>query len=347
MSTAKVTAKVTAMSTVASAAMSAVVAVAPGWTRLRVASPGDAHKSTPSETLRLTLLDCRDDALSVCEVGITLRTDCIVTIEPAAGASVLDLVAAELSGHTELSGPGELSGPANLSAAARDTLPPHIAGQHNTGKHNTGQHNTGQHNADRHRIGLAIVSAGYAGIRQSLARIEEDIRSVHRATSAFDGPKTKPQLVGVSDLPAVSALLGEVDQAVSHVALSLGQLTRLAQIMQHEMARYDEPETARAQELIVEGQSLGRRLEFVVDRHLFYARSSAQRVSTSDLNVIKVFSVLWAILIPGTTLINWYGQNFEFMPELSWPHTATVQLIGVFVLAALPIYVIKRAGQLR
>ncbi|MFC5425949.1 CorA family divalent cation transporter [Brevibacterium otitidis] len=52
------------------------------------------------------------------------------------------------------------------------------------------------------------------------------------------------------------------------------------------------------------------------------------------------------MLIPGTALINWYGQNFEFMPELSWPYTAWVQIAGVFLLAALPIYVIKRAGQL-
>lgn len=34
------------------------------------------------------------------------------------------------------------------------------------------------------------------------------------------------------------------------------------------------------------------------------------------------------------------------MPELSWPYTAWVQIAGVFLLAALPIYVIKRAGQL-
>lgn len=56
---------------------------------------------------------------------------------------------------------------------------------------------------------------------------------------------------------------------------------------------------------------LAGRVEFLVERHRFHARGTAQQISTSDLNVVKIFTVLWAILIPGSTLINWYGQNFS------------------------------------
>lgn len=194
---------------------------------------------------------------------------------------------------------------------------------------------------------LALVQAGYATVAHSLDMIEGDIRTVHQAMARLDLERAGVKSVGVSDLPHVSELLTDIDQALSHVSYTVGRLVQLARLLRHEATDHGTLERTRLDDLVLQGQALARRLEFIVDRHRFHAQGASQQISTSDLNVIKVFTVLWAILIPGTTLINWYGQNFEFMPELSWPYTPWVQIAGVFLLAALPIYVIKRAGQLR
>lgn len=206
---------------------------------------------------------------------------------------------------------------------------------------------------DEHRAGspftvcFALVQAGYVAVGRSLAMIEGDIRSVHQSMARLDVDQVAVKSVGVSDLPQVSAHLIDIDRAISHASYTVGRLVQLARLLRHEASNQEAAERSRLNDLVQQGQALERRLEFIVDRHRFHAQGSSQQISTSDLNVIKVFTVLWAILIPGTTLINWYGQNFEFMPELSWPYTSWVQIAGVFLLAALPIYVIKRAGQLR
>ena len=201
--------------------------------------------------------------------------------------------------------------------------------------------------ASPHGVCFRIVEAGCAGLARALSRIESDFRAVSEPLAALEPAGANGRTIGVSDLPRVSALLADIDDAISHASYAAGRLTQLARLLrQGAPARAGIPR-GRLDDLVLRGEALGRHLEFVVDRHRFHAQGAAQKVSTSDLNVVKVFSVLWAIFIPGTTLINWYGQNFEVMPELSWPYTSWVQIAGVFLMAALPIAVIKRAGQLR
>lgn len=198
-----------------------------------------------------------------------------------------------------------------------------------------------------HHAWFAIAQAGFQSSAAALAFVESDINLV-RAPMAAAARSESSRSLGVSDLPRVSEMLVDIDHALSHIASSIASLTQLARLLRREAGRPDAG-VARPQvdALIQQGEALTRRVEFIVDRHRFLSQGASQQISTSDLNIVKIFTVLWAILIPGTTLINWYGQNFEFMPELSWEYSSWVQILGVFFLAVIPIYTVKRAGQLR
>lgn len=195
--------------------------------------------------------------------------------------------------------------------------------------------------------GAAIVRAGFQACTAALARIESDIRGVRTAVADLESERGAEQGISVSDLPRVSERLVDVDAVLSHVATSVSRLGQLARLLRREGAVAAAHDRGEFDTLVQHADALATRVEFLVDRHRFHSRGTAQRISTSDLNIVKIFTVLWAILIPGTTLINWYGQNFEFMPELSWNMSAWIQIAGVFCLAVLPIYTVKRAGQLR
>ncbi|MBL3700203.1 CorA family divalent cation transporter [Leucobacter luti] len=196
-------------------------------------------------------------------------------------------------------------------------------------------------------VGVAMVRAGFQGAAESLGYIEADIRRVRSSVAVVANQTSAARGFSVSDLPSVNMLLADIDQVLSQVSYAVGRLTELARLLRREAADTGAVPRAELDELIQQGEALHGRAEFLVDRHRFHARGTEQQIATSDLNIVKIFTVLWAILIPGTTLINWYGQNFEFMPELSWNYSSWVQILGVFVLAVLPIYTVKRAGQLR
>ena len=195
--------------------------------------------------------------------------------------------------------------------------------------------------------GAAIVRAGFRANAESLGLIEADLRFVRGSVAGLAAELGPARGIGLSDLPHMSEILTDVDAMLSHVSYSVGRLTQLARLMRREAAETGTVPREELDALIQQGDALSNRVEFCIDRHRFHARDTAQQIATSDLNIVKIFTVLWAILIPGTTLINWYGQNFEFMPELSWEYSAWVQIIGVFCLAVIPIYTVKRAGQLR
>jgi Mg2+ and Co2+ transporter CorA len=103
----------------------------------------------------------------------------------------------------------------------------------------------------------------------------------------------------------------------------------------------------RVDELVAEIESVQRRACFMQERQRFHQLAAQETVAKSDLNVVKVFTVLWAIFVPGTALINWYGQNFRFMPELSWFASSWVQMLGVLLVTAVPVIIIRQAGALR
>lgn len=197
------------------------------------------------------------------------------------------------------------------------------------------------------RVWFEIAQAGLQANVGVLALLEHDVNGVRRQMARIEREAAVAGSLGVSDLPRVSEMLIDIDHALSHVSLSINGFVQFARLLRRDLSASADVSRPQVDLLVQQGEALTRRLEFLVGRHRFHSQGASQQISTSDLNIVKIFTVLWAILIPGTTLINWYGQNFENMPELSWEFSSWIQILGVFCLAVLPIYTVKRAGQLR
>lgn len=200
---------------------------------------------------------------------------------------------------------------------------------------------------DKDAVRYVIVQAGYEAAAQILDAIEFDLIDVHQAVHDIETSLGSSHTFGVSDLPAIDDQLAGIDQVLSHTAYSIGQLTQLARLLRRDAKGASGVERQRLDDLVSDGEAALRRVQFIVDRERFHTRAVAQVIATSDLNVVKIFTILWTVFLPGTALINWYGQNFQVMPELSWYWSSWIQLAGVLALTLIPIMAIKRSGQLR
>ncbi|EBS5529972.1 magnesium transporter CorA family protein [Salmonella enterica subsp. enterica serovar Telelkebir] len=90
-----------------------------------------------------------------------------------------------------------------------------------------------------------------------------------------------------------------------------------------------------------------KRINFVIERLSFVESTFCNLLQISDASVIKIFTIMWTLYIPGTAIVNWYGQNFTRMPELSLNASWWVQVIALFVLTIIPLILIKNKGLLR
>jgi magnesium transporter len=152
---------------------------------------------------------------------------------------------------------------------------------------------------------------------------------------------------GIEDVEDLGVYLSTLNIPLSLVVQSLEDLERAARQLRRAVLRQSSLTVDRVDELIAEIERVQRRVHFLLDRQRFHQRTAQEVVAMSDLNVVKVFTVLWAIFVPGTALINWYGQNFRFMPELSWFASSWVQMLGVLLVTAVPVLIISKAGALR
>lgn len=152
---------------------------------------------------------------------------------------------------------------------------------------------------------------------------------------------------GTEDLTDVDGQLATLDQPLSFVLQSLADIEHAALRLRRQVTHRSKVSPQDVDELIAHVEGVQRRARFMLERQRFHWRAAGETVAMSDLNVTKVFSVLWAAFIPGTALINWYGQNFRVMPELSWDGSLWTQLLAVLVLTAVPVLMVKHSGALR
>ncbi|MDY0308845.1 MAG: CorA family divalent cation transporter [Castellaniella sp.] len=180
-----------------------------------------------------------------------------------------------------------------------------------------------------------------------LERINQDLSSPVQSIRAFQINVGTNDTRGVEDLSGVDKYLNSLNVPLSYVLQSLDDIERANQRLRRAALRQGGPLLDQVQELMIELDGVQRRARFLLERQRFHWRVAGETVAMSDLNVTKVFSVLWAAFIPGTALINWYGQNFRVMPELSWDGSLWVQLVVVLILTAVPVWMVKQSGALR
>lgn len=177
-------------------------------------------------------------------------------------------------------------------------------------------------------------------IAQVLDRIAAELAASDQVAGPRAMPDTRPPQQQLTEEMGsyeqrIDLLLGFVMDSVSDIERCVRQLSQ-------------PPRPAPQGEALLKCLHVQAKRARALRQRLWNAgRTQAEATATSDLGITKLFTVLWAAFIPGTALINWYGQNFEVMPELSWEGSLWSQLLAVLALTAVPIWMIKQAGALR
>jgi len=187
---------------------------------------------------------------------------------------------------------------------------------------------------------LEDLEAALRRARNALGQSQSEVRAL---ISRLDADKA----AGVADLPGLSTALLNVTDMLAMASRSLEGQSCAARWLRRQVAGADAKLAAELEDLIAAQEQASRFIEFLFQKQRLLEGLSSQSVAMSDLNVTKIFTVLWTIFIPGTAIINWYGQNFQFMPELSWYYSLWVQLGTAFLLTVIPVYVVMRSGALR
>jgi len=198
-----------------------------------------------------------------------------------------------------------------------------------------------------HAVALVLLHQLLGQTGLVLDRIDAGLTTTMRSLRSFQLTVGTPGTRGAEDLTGVDSDLAMLNRPLAVVLEALDDLEKAARQLRRSVLQGSQLECRHTDALLAEIDSVQRRGRFMLERQRFHRRAAEETVAMSDLNVTKVFSVLWAAFIPGTALINWYGQNFRVMPELSWHGSLWMQLLAVLVLTAIPVWMVKQSGTLR
>ncbi len=198
-----------------------------------------------------------------------------------------------------------------------------------------------------HAVALVLLHQLLGQTGLVLDRIDAGLTTTMRSLRSFQLTVGTPGTRGAEDLTDVDSDLAMLNRPLLVVLEALDDLAQAAKQLRRSVLQGSQLECSHVDALLAEIDSVQRRGRFMLERQRFQRRAAEETVAMSDLNVTKVFSVLWAAFIPGTALINWYGQNFRVMPELSWQGSLWMQLLAVLVLTAIPVWMVKQSGTLR
>jgi len=197
-------------------------------------------------------------------------------------------------------------------------------------------------------LALALLHQLLTHANQALTRIGTVLSESSAEIDAFQRSIGTQHARGAQDMMDVDTRLSRLHDPASMLMQALADLEHAArQLRRTACPRHTRLPDQHIDELLAAIAGTMHRAKFTLERQRFHWRAAGEAVAMSDLNVTKVFTVLWATFIPGTALVNWYGQNFHVMPELSWEGSLWTQLLAVLILTAIPLWMVKQSGTLR
>ena len=83
---------------------------------------------------------------------------------------------------------------------------------------------------------------------------------------------------------------------------------------------------------------------FLADNLIFLLDAALGLISVEQNAGMKLFSWVALVFLPPTLIAGIFGMNFEYMPELKWPHGYPLSLALMAASAVLPLWYFKRRG---
>lgn len=192
---------------------------------------------------------------------------------------------------------------------------------------------------------LGIIDAFIDRIADILEKIALDLdalsQSIFREVPAGDG---RPSQL---DLKAALRTLGRNEDLASTARDSLLSMSRMLRFLAQSFegsARKDQK--ARVRTMLADLGWLSQHSGFEAQKVQFLLDATLGLINIEQNAIIKIFSVAAVVFLPPTLVASIYGMNFEWMPELQWPHGYPFALGLMVSSAILPYLFFKRRGWL-
>ena len=137
---------------------------------------------------------------------------------------------------------------------------------------------------------------------------------------------------------------GDLTSKSRESLVTLGR--QLTFIQQLRAAQMSNELRARFRSLSRDVLALSDHASFLANKSSFMLQATLGLINIEQNNIIKIFSVVAAVLLPPTLIASIYGMNFRFMPELEWPLGYPLALAAIVVSAVLPYWFFRRRGWL-
>ncbi len=195
-------------------------------------------------------------------------------------------------------------------------------------------------------VGVVLISQ----LLHSLDEIQKDLDKVivqaSIVTHEFIKVAASELVRGMADMEALDLEISSTVRPQALILRSLFDIDKVARRLQTHTAAGTKERRLVDELLAIIGKMI-ESSQYSTTRARFHWKTASGVIEMGNLSVNKIFNVLWAIIIPSQVLINWYGENFRFMPELSWWGTMPAQLIGAMIMTVLPLWLVKTSGAMR
>ena len=193
----------------------------------------------------------------------------------------------------------------------------------------------------------ALVRLLDALIDRLADELEEVSADMESLSATIFHKKMEQRRIPAARLTAMLTRIGRIQTLIAKIRYSSVRTLRMLSFLSGATRFNEEPQVDvrhHLTSLSTDAASLGEHASFLSDNVTFLLDASLGLISIEQNAAMKLFSWAALVFLPPTLIAGIYGMNFEFMPELKWPHGYTFALALIFGSAVLPILYLKRRG---
>lgn len=187
----------------------------------------------------------------------------------------------------------------------------------------------------------SLLEAIVNRIADVLERVGSDLDSI--SAEVFSPPRSRSGRRRTRDFRQILGRVGQSGELVSKTRESLVSLGRLLAFVQQTATGPITPEVrSRFRTISRDVLAMSDHASFLGDKVMFSLDATLGMLTIDQNNILKIFSVVTAFLLPPSVVGAFYGMNFDYLPFVheAWGHWAAVGMMGLSAL--LPYLYFKR-----
>ncbi len=202
------------------------------------------------------------------------------------------------------------------------------------------------------RQGFAGTSAAAVLVALVEAVVERTAGILQRTGTGLDALSGRtfrtPGPAGPSDDTRTLKELGHAGHVLAKARESLGSLRRMLDFLMRGGGEAALRKASRrwARGILLDVAGLDRYARFLSGKVALLLDGTLGRITVEQNGIVKLVSVLTAVLFPPLLVTSFYGMNFADMPEKHWLFGYPLALALMASAAALPLWYVRRRGWL-